>query len=228
MSHHDSHIHGEPYGYCDGCDEPLYATGTRGRPRKYCEHCRPVQVQQGRRMPWEVDRAAVKRACDILGITDPVYVKRSPGKSTRGRYHGRYMGAKLHRLCDPAQDYHYITIAANATAEDASRTLWHELTHAAQHARDPKFMTKYGRISRKTGARGKSDSAHEAYKGIPYEIEARKNAGLHDSHGSLIVTVDSHRTTYISDAHTPNEIAKAQAEWDTWAADAVKSLELED
>ena len=217
---------GDCYGCCKDCGDPLYRTGKRGRARQWCGKCRPEQVQQGRRMPWEVDRAAVRRACNLLGITGQVYVKRSPGKTLRGRYHGKVLGSELHRLLDPNVKYHYITIAAAASSAAASRTLWHELTHAAQSERDPQMQTKYGRIARRTGAVGGTDSAHDAYLAIPYEIEARKNSALHDTAHALIASVDLEQ--HVDFGFLAAESAEtAQREWDAWAAAALAALEAE-
>lgn len=213
----------EHYGHCEGCGERLYPTGERGRPRKYCEHCRPVQVQQGRPMAWEVDRIALKRACEVLGITSPVHVKRSPGRSLAGAYHGRKLGALVHRHCDPVQSYHCITVSAVLHPNDASRTLWHELTHAAQSERDPAFHKKYDKAEALQRCKSKqSSAAHRRYKALPWEVEARANSGLHDDVGPLTVAVG------LSDSvekDTREEIEEARKVWDGGARDILRKIE---
>jgi hypothetical protein len=61
-------------------------------------------------------------------------------------------------------------VSKNLTAENASRTIWHELTHAAQTEADPlRFHTRY-----------REESARVGYRQNRFEIEARENEAFHD------------------------------------------------
>lgn len=210
------------YGHCEGCGDRLYRTGERGRPRKYCEHCKPVQVQRGRPMAWEVDRVALAKACQALGITAPVHVKRSPGRSLNGAYHGKRLGALVHRHCEPTTAYHCITVSAVLHPNDASRTLWHELTHAAQAERDPDFHKKYAAAEKLQRCKTKKGEAHRRYQALPWEVEARSNSGLHDEIGALTVAVGRPESV---EKDTREEIEEARKVWNGGAAEIMQKIE---
>lgn len=165
------------------------------RRSRFCPDCRDTAA------PWRVDDAALARACAHLGFTTPVRVRRMTGRALRGRYHGARLTpdaprdmAIVERMTDAELNacmYHSITIAARLTPTMASRTLWHELTHAAQYERDPdRYVAEYRReqrearlASRRTGA----PYAH-TYRLISFETEATANELLHDELFALTLT----------------------------------------
>jgi hypothetical protein len=137
--------------------------GTATPPRnKYCDDCRDTAA------PWRVDPAAVSRALADLGVVAPVDIRRSSGRNTKGRYHGMSL------LADDNNDLvlcHRITVAARLHPADASRTIWHELTHASQFECDVAgYNAKYKQY---------------AYTSNPYELEAKANERYHDTKFSL-------------------------------------------
>lgn len=108
---------------------------------------RPTIVTQG--IDWHADASAIAQAARELGVTRPVRVIASPFR--RGRWGG------MHTLL--ANGVHEIRVATWTNADEASRTLWHELSHAAQSDR--------GVTGGTTRLRG------DAYTYDPREIEAR-------------------------------------------------------
>jgi hypothetical protein len=98
-----------------------------------------------------IDRAALKDACDLLGLKLPV----------RLRYNSR-VGRTManHRFWG---DYHDVMLKSYLTPEEASTALWHELTHAMQAERAG-TLHEWLRI-------GKAE--HGLYEHAPTEIEAR-------------------------------------------------------
>lgn len=100
-----------------------------------------------------VDQAALNRAIQTLGLRLPVRIRfNSRVGSTNGNY--RFMGG-----------YHNIMLKSYRTAEQASETLWHELTHAMQAERAGGTLEAWAKEQRKS--RGK-------YQACPREIEARQ------------------------------------------------------
>jgi hypothetical protein len=70
-----------------------------------------------------IDHAAVRDACELLGISKPVKIRfNSRLGSTNGNYRFR-------------EGYHDIMLKSYRTAEQATETLWHELCHAMQAER---------------------------------------------------------------------------------------------
>lgn len=100
---------------------------------------------------WRVDRAALRDACDLLGLKLPVSIRFN---SRVGRTNGNY------RFTGTSHD---IMLKSYRTAEQASATLWHELTHALQAERAGSTTAWQGVLA---DSRGK-------YQRCPLEIEAR-------------------------------------------------------
>ena len=153
----------------------------------HCPDCRDTAA------PWRVDEAALARACAHLGIDVEVRVRRMHGRGLRGRYHGIRLApeapldpAVIATMTDDelaALMHHHITIAVRLTPEDASRVLWHELTHAAQYEHDSDaYIEGYAR--ERAAIRAECAITGEpwgtAYRRISYEVEATANEGLHD------------------------------------------------
>jgi len=128
---------------------------------KYCDDCRDTSS------PWRISEFEIDRARTLLGISLPIRVRKTAGKRVAGRHYG---------VCtaDNGGRYHYITIAARLTPEQASRTLWHEMTHAAQHEQDPNFTITY-----------MTQRILFGYRDCPLEVEAKANEEYHDTEFSL-------------------------------------------
>ena len=161
-----------------------------GRSR-YCDDCRDTKA------PWRPDCDNIDRARNHLGINIRVVVRRTNSRRLLGRYHG------LHIAKDAPQDpdvifamdaeelgrhiYHYVTVSARMTVEAASRTLWHELTHAAQNERVPDWAQRYAaemEQARYAATFHRTDIA-STYGEISFEVEARANEENHYSLFSL-------------------------------------------
>jgi hypothetical protein len=104
---------------------------------------------------WKFDLDAVREAADVLGVTWDIGL---------GLTEGRYTIGCARVKCG----VHSITISRLRGAEQASQTLWHELTHAAQAERytGQNFMSIY---------RGAGP-----YAANRFEVEARDNECLHE------------------------------------------------
>ena len=126
---------------------------------KQCSDCRDTAA------PWRLNEAAVLRACILLGVTNPVKIRRTSGNSSVGKYRGVN-----------AQGVHVITIAARISPTMASMTIWHELTHARQSEMlgDKNFRSNYSASVRSLG-----------YLKSPYEREAKANEEYHHTRFSL-------------------------------------------
>lgn len=114
--------------------------------------------------PWEFDPGAVLEALEQLGITRPVRVRWTAGYRRGGSHRWR-------------NREHHITVSHCRAAEEASRTLWHELAHAAQtedYGRD--HAHHYGSFLRAC------DAWHRAYRNHrrAYEAAAGEHEALHD------------------------------------------------
>jgi hypothetical protein len=180
------------------CDSIIVPTGKRGRPPVYCPDCKPASAgaTNGATAPWRVDDEGLARAAEHLGLTKPIHVKRSKGVSLLGTYRqirnytretdGGYKSATVHKALPEYVECHVVTVSARLTPDQASRVIWHELTHAAQRERDPESGIKYSREVKNRRCINKSTpAAHARYESIPYEVEARKNEALHDTVGSI-------------------------------------------
>lgn len=109
---------------------------------------------------WSFDLDAITRACELLGVRERVVV--GCAEYPNGRWGGMYTWDE--RL----GGQHKVCIVRAATAERASRLLWHELTHAAQYERGDDTDTR--RLARRD---------YSAYRSHPAEVEARRNESNH-------------------------------------------------
>lgn len=83
-------------------------------------------------MSWKVNTVALQEACDFLGIKRPVRIVPTAMKHALGRYHGLGRTGPTSRKRVLHEPVHHITVAADLGPQRASRTILHELTHAAQ------------------------------------------------------------------------------------------------
>lgn len=121
---------------------------------------------------WRVDEAALERACATLGVRRPVTVLATSQRFTSGRYLGVRDGR------------HRITLRARLTVVEASRTLWHELTHALQRERyscDFLYFCDYTRELARPRRLGRAHTVDPLYDLNPFEVEAEANVRLHES-----------------------------------------------
>lgn len=139
---------------------------------KYCEDCRDTAS------PWRPHELNIERARIELGISRPVEIRRSCGKNTVGKYYGI-----------SASGVHIITVAARLSPVMASQIIWHELTHARQSERDPKFLENYANSMRFSG-----------YLNNRYEREAKANEDLHNTRFSLARANKRCSLPYVSDS----------------------------
>lgn len=165
---------------CTSCGSP-----TTGK-MKYCDDCRDTSA------PWRVHDANLLVACDHLKIQVPVVIRRSATRKLLGRYHGIQLREDAPRDMDVIATmtddelnsfmYHKITASARMTPESASRTLWHELTHAAQYERDSDYyISEYAKELQdaKDIAASGLMTFEKAYRLISFEVEAKANEDLH-------------------------------------------------
>lgn len=108
------------------------------------------------------DVRAIERAAERLGVVGPIQV--GCAEYANGRWSGMYSNER---------GVHKIRVRRGSSARDASRTLWHELTHAAQHSRGDNL-----RSGMSTSAR--SRLSERDYAQLPGEAEAIANERLHD------------------------------------------------
>jgi len=99
---------------------------------------------------WKLDAAAVRQAIEFFGIAAPVEVKLSAGT--------RKVGCAKWR-----EGVHVITVTTHHSLAGASKTLWHELTHAAQR--------EY--LGADFGPAYRAESARVGYRANRFEVEAR-------------------------------------------------------
>lgn len=102
----------------------------------------------------------------ILGVEWPVRIK----YDSRQGYYTERLGVHRTKADGKGGYFHQIMIKTYLTPLEASKVLWHELTHAAQAERlgVNEFARQY-RMYSGTGSFG------AAYRNNPFEVEARKN-----------------------------------------------------
>jgi hypothetical protein len=129
----------------------------------------PAPVQTNGRCAgngWTVDTAAVARACERLQLRCPVRVHVARGRGGASKWgHHRFENGT-----------HTIGVLAGATAEVASRTLWHELEHAVQRElHGEQYHPMYRAETRAVG-----------YKLNRFEVAARRAERRHEVWFALV------------------------------------------
>jgi hypothetical protein len=123
------------------------------------------------RPAWKPDWPAIERAIEHFGLSERVQIRLTHHKSGRfGAYQLRPVGSEL---------VHHITVKNWLSPEQASRTLWHELTHAMQAERAMRAADAADRRAKLLAWR----AANERGRGVTYmrkpvEVEARANEPL--------------------------------------------------
>lgn len=110
---------------------------------------------------WEVDARALAAAKHELSLTWPVKIRRTTGQTQRGRYTIR-------------GGVHTITVSHAIPVEQANRTLWHELAHAAQAERIGNATDWAAEVHRQ--------ARRHRYRSRPFEIDAR----AHEHHAERL------------------------------------------
>lgn len=132
------------------------------------------KYRKGQAACWCVDWKAVQDACDVLGISWPVKVRRTSSFAHNGAHRLGVVGFR--------RPVHYITVEKTATCAKATETLWHELAHAAQAERvvreSPcRNRTVYEMIQ--CWDKHEMRSRKIPYKERPCETEANQIAGIY-------------------------------------------------
>lgn len=133
---------------------------------------------------FKINQANLREAIDLLGIKLPVQIRYN-GKAgpTNGTHRFAPRSGKF--MHDQERDtarggmVHRITLKSYLTADQAGRTLWHELTHAMQaerETREAQTMREAFMGWRFCSARGRGVS----YSRKPIEVEAREHEPLND------------------------------------------------
>jgi len=104
---------------------------------------------------------AIEIAARLLGVENPIHIR-----TTKGR---RITGCHRFSIFDPV---HRITFSTAESAEDQSKTLWHELTHAAQT--DQLGLVDYAKQYR-------SQNRSVGYRQNKFEVQARDCGDWHDA-----------------------------------------------
>lgn len=134
---------------------------------------------------FSIDEAALAEAIEFFGIKQPVVIRFNGRLGSVAGNH-RFRSTALHstaqdrREVGEAHTYHRIMIKSYLSPENASKTLWHELTHAMQAEREAgEEAAGFAGIRRwnQADARDRKYS----YDVRPCEIEAREHEDLHDS-----------------------------------------------
>lgn len=115
-----------------------------------------AKVQRGG--AWHIDAAALREACDLLGIRGKVRV-RLDGRYGRTNANHRYT----------IQGNHNIMVKSYLTVAQATESLWHELQHAAQAESSGDYAAWYAHVRQQQ---------RYPYRIRPIEVEARATAEL--------------------------------------------------
>lgn len=141
---------------------------------------------------WRKDERAIREAIEFFGLTLPVEIKLTSHAGGRFGAHSlmpvggrvRIVGNRVHNISTATGIVHRITLKSWRSAEEASRTLWHELTHAMQAERALAKLTAPYTAHEALQAWG---SCADLGKGVKYdrkpvEVEAREYESFHDEH----------------------------------------------
>lgn len=132
--------------------------------------------------PWRHNDRAIRDAIEFLGITLPVRIK--PTNVAGGRLGAhtlrpvgpgvRRQGSRVHGIEHATGLVHHITVKSWQDAEQASRTLWHELTHAMQAERELAKLPDPNDLRTALRTWGRAYRDGRSYDRKPIEREARE------------------------------------------------------
>lgn len=148
----------------DGMAPDNWDYHTHGRPDVY-EMNYPQNIHTSAVQNFDVDPDALEQARAHLELEHPINVNLVPHavQQSGGYYSGRYQGIQ-----DGA---HQVDLVNWVKPDTANRLLWHELTHAAQHERDPQQW--------KLGMPAYLDQqaqGYDQYMAHPWEMEANEKS----------------------------------------------------
>lgn len=181
-------------------------------------------------MRWTINQTKLDEAREILDITFPVRVRTLEDglMGMAGKYHGlgHWGPTTEKRLEEPA---HHISIASHLDAKLANKTLWHEMTHAAQCEDFLPEDNNY-RIANKGLRKAFRDEMREIrvvkggsryggvdpnYANVSFEVEARD---VMDDSDKLFI-VESTETEETTEDDDPLKGYRALWRVDVWDAD---------
>jgi hypothetical protein len=128
-----------------------------------CDRCEQAARSTAPRWRGRYDRAAMRRACQELGVRRPVRVRCAESPVVRP-------GAPLP---DEGIDFgeatmdggeHVITVTRHLPLDVANRTMLHELAHCAQNERAPSFEAAMRQAA--------LDEFRYGYRESPHEVDA--------------------------------------------------------
>lgn len=124
---------------------------------------------------YQLDRAAIREALDLLGIELDVSVRWLPSHNVKGGDH---------RCVEPYPGQHYIRLNKHLSPEQATHVLWHELAHAMQAELGAKATGQPAYEFYEIYIRSQGEKLGEEYVHNTFEIDARKWAD-HNKHKPL-------------------------------------------
>lgn len=153
---------------------------------------RPSKAERPANKPWRKNERAIREAIEFLGITLPVEIKPTGHAGGRFGCHRllplgptvRTVGSRVYGAEHTNKLVHRITIKSWRSAEEASRTLWHELAHAMQAERVLATLPTGYNAKEALNAWGACADFGRgvAYERKPVEIEANEYESFHDEH----------------------------------------------
>ncbi|MGI9116010.1 MAG: hypothetical protein ACR2JV_00025 [Gaiellales bacterium] len=160
-----------PTPTCVDCGGTIHRKPGPGRAPLRCATCRDSTRAAGPK--WKLAPGALERVQAHFGLEHPIYVRRSTGRTLRGKYRGLLPGFMVAKRLDRCTEVHVITISSALDPDTASRVLLHEACHAQQREQDDLVHLRASRQLAAYGDRRRNRRAYEAYRDHPIEVEAR-------------------------------------------------------
>jgi hypothetical protein len=123
---------------------------------------------------WTLDPEAIRSALSLLGCDNmPFQLRVKLSSATRKYGATTWRRKRQNGVVQPVSEVS-VTVSRYLSAERATETLWHELTHVSQimrHGSPEAFAQEYARYSST-----KSSVYSGRYERNPFEVEARETA----------------------------------------------------